>query len=66
MSERGPDIEKIIRKITVPASEAGLVRRMLWRERVSAAHLMPTYDNIAAGVPAYWELLDDHLYSRSS
>ncbi len=40
-----------LRKFTVPASEAGNVVALLWRARISRAHLMPTFDNVAQ---AFW------------
>ncbi|HEV7426054.1 MAG TPA: FRG domain-containing protein [Thermoanaerobaculia bacterium] len=55
--------ERAIRKLTLPSSESGPLLRLLWRERVSAAHLMPTYDNVVKSVPFYWRYLDDHLSS---
>jgi hypothetical protein len=50
----------VIRKITLPLSEVQCLLRLLWRERISLPHLMPTYDNIAAALPSYWSLLDDY------
>jgi len=56
--------ERSVRKLTLPASEAPRLLRLLWRERVSAAHLMPTYDNIVRTMPTYWSLLDDYLEAK--
>jgi hypothetical protein len=53
--------EQAIRKVTLPASESVRLLRLLWRERISIAHLMPTYDNIVHSLPLYWTLLDDSL-----
>ena len=33
-------------KLTLPSAEANQVMSMLWQERVSRAHLMPTLDNV--------------------
>jgi hypothetical protein len=49
----------ILRKVVLPASQCQYLLRLLWRERISPAHLMPTYDNIAQALPLYWRLLDD-------
>lgn len=37
-----------IRKITLPKSETPRLMQLLWRERISAAHLMPTLDNVTS------------------
>jgi FRG domain len=50
-----------LRKITLPASEVPKLVRLLWRERISLPHLMPSYDNIARAMPVFWALLDDSL-----
>lgn len=55
------DGKTVLRKVTLPATQAKHLLRLLWRERMSPAHLMPTYDNIAAALPTYWSLLDDSL-----
>jgi hypothetical protein len=49
----------VIRKVTLPASRAQHLLGLLWRERVSPAHLMPTYDNISDALPQYWNLLEN-------
>jgi hypothetical protein len=43
-------------KIVLPTEEALKVVEMLWRERVSRAHLMPTFDNVARSLrkTAHW------------
>jgi hypothetical protein len=48
----------VLRKITVPADQAGDVLRRLWLSGVSRAHLMPTYDNVTAALlsKAKWNL----------
>ncbi|MFT3881296.1 MAG: FRG domain-containing protein [Gemmatales bacterium] len=48
---------KSLRKITLPASESENVLKLLWRERISKAHLMPTYDNVAASSMVKWDWL---------
>jgi FRG domain-containing protein len=59
-AERASGAE-IVRKLTLPASQAQRLLRLLWRERVSLAHLMPSYDNIAKSLPTYWDLVETHL-----
>ena len=44
-----------LREITLPASEAGELRWLLWREQITLAHLMPTYDNIARALVSRWK-----------
>ncbi|MBM4031888.1 MAG: FRG domain-containing protein [Planctomycetes bacterium] len=50
------DTCKVIRKITLPVEEAQDLLRILWRERITRAHLMPTYDNIARSLFAKWAM----------
>jgi hypothetical protein len=50
------DTGKVIRKITLPVEEAQDLLRILWRERITRAHLMPTYDNIAKSLFAKWAM----------
>lgn len=38
-------------KIAVPKSQANEILELLWRARISKAHLMPTFDNVAV---EYW------------
>jgi hypothetical protein len=45
-------------KLTLPASEAGELLRLLWIEGVTRAHLMPTLDNAAAALKKRWEVMD--------
>ena len=40
----------VLRKMTLPTDEAGSLLQLLWRERISSAHLMPTYDNVTAAI----------------
>lgn len=46
----GPPIaalgQPLLRRITLPASRADELLRLLWRERVTPAHLMPTFDHV--------------------
>jgi hypothetical protein len=46
--------EKPIRIITLPHSEVPELKKLLWRERISLGHLMPTHDNIARTVVDSW------------
>ncbi len=43
-----------LRRIELPVSESAALNTLLWRERISLAHLMPTYDNIARSVGGLW------------
>ncbi len=36
---------KPLRKLTLPVKHAEELLQILWRERISAARLMPTYDH---------------------
>lgn len=47
----------LLRKLTLPVTEADELLQLLWAENVSRAHLMPTYDNIveSLAVKARWE-----------
>ncbi|RDV10357.1 FRG domain-containing protein [Pontibacter diazotrophicus] len=46
-------------KLTLPTSEAIDILRLLWREKVSPAHLMPTFDNITRALEMQIELSPD-------
>jgi hypothetical protein len=49
-----------IRKITLPAEEREELLRLLWRERITEAHMMPTLDNRASALKVKWRLdVDD-------
>jgi hypothetical protein len=50
-----------IMKVTMPSSERDLLLQLLWRERVTPAHLMPTFDNIrrAMEIEAGWLFASD-------
>lgn len=41
-------------QLTLPSSEASELRRLLFAEGISRAHLMPTFDNIKATLQAHW------------
>jgi len=41
-------------KVTLPVSERLELRRLLWIERVSKAHMMPTLDNVTQTLREYW------------
>jgi hypothetical protein len=43
-----------LRKLILPASEVDHLLQLLWRERISRAHLMPTYDNVTAALKVKW------------
>lgn len=43
-----------LKKLTLPSSEAPELRRLLFAEGISRAHLMPTLDNISATLRAHW------------
>lgn len=47
--------QPLFKRITLPVGKAGEVLRYLWRERISAAHLVPTYDNVTAAVKTKWQ-----------
>jgi hypothetical protein len=43
-----------IRKMTLPRKQVGQLLRFLWAEGITRAHLMPTYDNVAATLKTRW------------
>jgi hypothetical protein len=49
--------EPFLRKITLPVSEVSSLRKLLWRERITDAHLMPTFDNIKVALEMETEWL---------
>ena len=53
---RQPIGDPPVRKMLLPFDEADSLLQLLWRERVSRAHLMPTHDNVTAALKARWEL----------
>ena len=42
----------LLRKLTLPKREVPALLRLLWREGVTVAHLMPTFDNVTASLRA--------------
>lgn len=50
----------LLRVLTLPATEAPRLLKLLWRERVSRAHLMPTFDNVAKTARLRSSWLSDH------
>jgi len=44
----------IVEKYTLPATEADELLRLLYRRRISKAHLMPTFDNVAMATRVLW------------
>jgi hypothetical protein len=53
LERAGPDT---VRRFDLPIGEAAELRRILWRRRVSLAHMMPTYDSVTATLQQQWEL----------
>lgn len=45
----------VLREITLPTTEAGELLRLLNRERISIAHLMPAYDYVAKDLLGKWQ-----------
>lgn len=43
-----------LRKLILPVSEVQSLLQLLWRERISRAHLMPNYDNVTAALKVKW------------
>ena len=55
---RGQGIPSPLKRITLPRETASELLRLLWKERVSRAHLMPTYDNIANALAVRWQFTE--------
>ncbi len=53
---QGRTEEPLLKKITLPIGLRKALQFHLWRERISIAHLMPTYDNVTAAVKEKWKL----------
>ena len=53
------DYPKPLRKIILPAEKSEDLLNLLRRERITRAHLMPTYDSITASLKSYWGLKDE-------
>jgi hypothetical protein len=51
----GKDPEPI-RKVTLSVAEVRRLVKILWQEGITRAHLMPTYDNVAAALKAKWRV----------
>lgn len=49
-----PSLEQVPRMFTLPSSQVGELFRLLWHERVTRAHLMPTYDNVVHSLKTKW------------
>jgi hypothetical protein len=47
----------LLLKLTLPIREAVKLLQLLWREKVSPAHLMPTFDNVTQGLRMQSKLL---------
>lgn len=47
--------EGALKKLILPSSEAAELRRLLFAEGVSRAHLMPTLDNVRHTLHSHWE-----------
>ena len=45
---------ELCKKLTLPVSETEHLLQLLWRERISQAHLMPTHDNITEALKFKW------------
>jgi hypothetical protein len=61
-SGRWPSLEEIVppdglRRMTLPKREVPTLKRLLWAERISKAHLMPTLDNVKVALRDVWKLL---------
>jgi FRG domain len=48
----------LLRKLTLPTSQAENLLKLLWAERISRAHLMPTFDNVTASLRTKWQWAD--------
>jgi hypothetical protein len=44
-----------LRRMTLPKSQAPRLRQLLWAERISKAHLMPTLDNVTQALKSLWK-----------
>jgi len=51
IAQKEPDAKlPLLRRLTLPVSEARELLRLLWREKMTRAHLMPTYDNVTTSL----------------
>ncbi|MDA2926850.1 hypothetical protein MYX78_06390 [Acidobacteria bacterium AH-259-G07] len=56
LAKRGnPGLSCPLRKILLPKTEGESLQKLLRAERVSQAHLMPTYDNVFETLKEVWE-----------
>lgn len=46
----------IVQQITLPVGEAPALIKLLWTERVTLAHIMPTLDNVVTALKERWRL----------
>jgi hypothetical protein len=46
--------QPVLHILTLPAGQARHVQALLWKNRVSRAHLMPTFDNVASLLGKSW------------
>lgn len=47
--------QPVLRQLTLPLAEATPLLQRLWTERVSLAHLMPTFDSITRSLNTEWQ-----------
>lgn len=64
MNGRWPCLEEMVpksalRRLALPKTECPKLLRLLWAERISKAHLMPTLDNVKEAIDATWKLWYD-------
>lgn len=45
-----------LRKVLLPCSETNEVRRLLWRQGITEAHLMPSYDAVVRSLREKWDM----------
>lgn len=46
----------MLRVVTLPTSEADRLLELLWHERISRAHLMPTFDNVTQAISEWFQV----------
>ena len=51
--------DRPLRALGLPITEVQDLRRLLWRKRISLAHLMPTHDNVARTAIQAWSAFTD-------
>lgn len=57
--------ETPLRKITLPWREASELKRLLYAEGYSKAHLMPSYDNVTATLRSIWDEYEEAANQES-